>query len=676
MIDNEANGVFDIETSGNFNADDSSSLAFNNDGLLETTSTASSTFGVLLVNESGGTVVADTGTLQLNDGGSNANTSGTAFTADDGYIKFAGGTFTFDGNATMSSTSGGQIDLDNGTLIVDGTVGVNAFDFSDGTIDGNGALSLSGTNTWSAGTENALLIVNSGAVLNVPSGVTLGSSGYSGATLENFGTVNMNGGDIDLSDSAAINNEANGVFDMAATNANFNADDSSSLAFNNDGLLETTSTASSTFGVLLVNESGGTVVADTGTLQLNDGGSNANTSGTAFTADDGYIKFAGGTFTFDGNATMSSTSGGQIDLDNGTLIVDGTVGVNAFDFSDGTIDGNGALSLSGTNTWSAGTENALLIVNSGAVLNVPSGVTLGSSGYSGATLENFGTVNMNGGDIDLSDSAAINNEANGVFDIETSDPWTAEDATEVFYNDGLLEKTDDSLTSFGEVPLVNESGGAVVVDAGTLQITDGGSNANTSGTAFTADGSSLQFNGGTYTFDGNTAMASSSGGQLELTNGTLTVDAGLTITGTLTLDYSTTLQLAGTGTINGGTINAEQIGSVPWGDESTAYIEIDTGVTVTLATGTTLEGGAVIESSSGDPALINEGTIDPLALRRRVAMVKVIKGLSLRVTSLSPTKVRCKCPIWRSSRTLLKHSSALPWTFRPRKSCLGGPDCR
>jgi RHS repeat-associated protein len=649
-IDNESGATFNIDCGGNFNPEDSTSLAFNNNGLLEKTDNSASGLGLALVNQSAGTVVVDTGVLELTGGGSNVNTGGTAFTANGGDLQFDAGTFTFTGNAVMSSVAGGQIDMTAGALTINaGTLSANGLQFSGGTLNGTGTVSLSGSNTWSGGTGtvSTRLKVNSGAVLDATGQMTL-----NGGVLDNFGTIDMTSGSFYFYNSAAIDNESGATFNIDC-GGNFNPGDSTSLAFNNNGLLEKTDNSASGLGLALVNQSAGTVVVDTGVLELTGGGSNANTSGTAFTANGGDLQFDAGTFTFTGNAVMSSVAGGQIDMTAGAMTINaGTLSASGLQFSGGTLNGTGTVSLSGSNSWSGGTVSTRLKVNSGAVLDATGQMTL-----NGAVLDNFGTIDWTGGSFYLYNSAAIDNESGGVFDIACAGNLNPGDSTSLaFNNDGLLEKTDASGSGFG-LALVNQSAGTVVIDAGVLYLTDGGSNANNSGTAFTANGGDLQFDAGTFTFTGNTAMSATSGaiqlnsptltfdgnttlsasssgtiqlsggtdtfvsqaimnttgaGQIDLASGTLTIDDGLAITGTLTLDYSTTLQLANTETINGGTINAQQTGSIPFGDESTAYIEIDTGATVTLAAGTTLEGGAIIESSSGDPALINQGVIDPL----------------------------------------------------------------
>ena len=58
------------------------------------------------------------------------------------------GTLAFGSSASMSVTGSGE-------LTVNGTLNINNLDFSDGTLDGSGSVSLSGTNTWTGGTDDA-----------------------------------------------------------------------------------------------------------------------------------------------------------------------------------------------------------------------------------------------------------------------------------------------------------------------------------------------------------------------------------------------------------------------------------------------------------------------------------------------------------------------------------------
>jgi RHS repeat-associated protein len=594
VIDNEFGAVFDLAAGSSFGGPYlSSGQAFNNYGELEKTDDSTSYFSyVALDNQSTGTVVADAGTLNISSGGSNANTSGTAFTADGGNVEFSNGTdpFTFDGNATLSATGSGQIQLSGGTLTTDGTLSVNSLSYSGGDINGTGSLSLSGDEAWSAGYLDVPEDVNSGATLDVTGTVILGNYS-SGVVLDNSGTVTVSGGNLGLSNSAVIDNEFGAVFDLAAGSSFGGPYLSSGQAFNNYGELEKTDDSNSSFSyVAFVNESTGTVVVDAGTLQTNSGGSNANTSGTAFTADDGNFLFNGGTFTFDGNATLSAMGSGQVE------------------FTGATVDGTGTLSLSGDTAWSAGTISPALDVASGGVLTISTDNSLSVS-----NLTNDGTVNLVSG-----------------LNLTLTGDWTNESGTIGISTGTALYLGSDFTTA--QLGTLNDSGGQVAL-AGTLDNTGGtldvapdtvGSSllletgsSITGGTIDETSGADLAVgHSQTATLDGVAVMGI---GDIDdsQSDAKLIVSDGLSFDGTLTvgtISGTATLELADTETITGGgTINVAQIGSVPFGDEQKNYIQIDSGATATFASGVTLAGGAVIQSS-GDGAtatLVNQGTISP-----------------------------------------------------------------
>ena len=532
-INNETSGTFDIQNAGNFYAQDTTLLKFNNAGILEkTVNTGTSTLGsystagVALVNASTGTVVVDTGTLQLNAGGSNANTSGTAFTVAGGILNFSGETFTLNGNTTISATGSGQIDLTGATLTSDGILAINALNFSSGTLNGTGSVNLSGpSNTWSGGTNDGILTVTSGAMLNITSAVYLGNTGISGAALDNAGTVNMTGnGTFYLYDNAAINNETSGTFDIQNA-GNFYAQDATSLTFNNAGILEkTVNTGTSTLGsystagLALVNASTGTVVVDTGTLQLNAGGSNANTSGTAFTAAGGILNFNNETFTLNGNTTINATGSGQIDLTGATLTTDGILTINALNFSSGTINGTGSVNLSGTDTWSGGTNqvsvaagalvtlsnvsiNTNWTIDSGAVVTLTGPYTL----YLGnATLTNDGTLSYAAtGTLYINGTATINNQAGGTFAFGAAGTFdTQTPGTLQINNLGTLETTSGSGTTDIEGAIILANRGTVSMATGTNLLFENGASATGNPfVSFTAQGIGTSSQTGVATYN-------------------------------------------------------------------------------------------------------------------------------------------------------------------------------
>ncbi len=471
-----------------------------------------------ITSAGGDATISGSGTL-TNYGGITAGTNGSngtsntftissnvqsyaAFNADGGIIDFSGGTNTLGaGSSLQASGTYGSIELSGATLTADAAVSANALNFSSGTINGTGSVNLSGTgNTWSGGTNDGIVTVASGAVLNITSTVYLGNTGISGAALDNAGTVDMtSNGTFYLYDNAAINNETSGTFDIQNT-GNFNAQDVTSLKFNNAGILEkTVNTGTSTLGsystsgVALVNASTGTVVVDAGTLELNAGGSNANTSGTAFTVAGGILNFSGETFALNGNTTISATGSGQIDLTGATLTTNGILTINALNFSSGTINGTGSVNLSGTDTWSGGTNgvavtagalvtlsnvsiNTNWTIDSGAVVTLTGPYTL----YLGnATLTNDGTLSYAAtGTLYINGTATINNQADGIFAFGAAGTFnTQSPGTLQINNLGTLETTSGSGTTDIEGAIVLANSGTVSMAIGANLLFENGASA-------------------------------------------------------------------------------------------------------------------------------------------------------------------------------------------------------
>ena len=178
------------------------------------------------------------------------------------------------------------------------------------------------------------------------------------------------------------------------------------------------------------------------------------------------------------------------------------------------------------------------------------------------------------------------------------------------------------------VASLDDDGGTVEL-AGTMNL-DGGilclSPGNVGGALQLESGASIvdgtiQENSGTDLVVENSQMASldqadvtGAGTVIDVSQNqsTLVITDGVAFTGTLVIGTNAVLEFANTETISGGTINAGQNGLFRNGDEEqSAVIEINSGATVTLAAGTTLEGGAIIEPTptDGDATMVNEGVI-------------------------------------------------------------------
>ena len=665
QIDNY--GTFDVANGASFSAGDSTSVAFDNYGKFETTTGAGTvTFnsyngnaGVMFNNESAGTVVVDAGTLNFTAGGTNYNPNtptspgGPAFTVSGAGsvlefdLALSTDTFTLQSDTTINATGGAQVDLTWGTLTTNGILTVNSFNFNNGTINGSGSVSLTGSDTWSAGTTNAPILVEAGATLDIMSSSPI----VSGTAFTNDGTVEMTGsGQLTLSGGALIDNY--GTFDIENSNAQFSAGDTTAVAFDNYGVFETTTGAGNTSfnsyngnaGVMFNNEYnaqtgvGGTVVVDAGTLNFTAGGTNYNpntitsSGGPAFTVSGSSsmlefnLTLSTDTFTLQSDTTINATGGAQVDLNWGTLTTNGILTINSFNFNGGLVNGTGSVSLSGSDTWSAGTSDAPIVVGPGATLDI----SMYTPAINGVTLTNDGTIEMTGeGELTLSSKALINNY--GTFNIENNNAqFSAGDTTAVaFDNYGVFETTtgagNTSFNSYylgGGVVFNNESMGTVVVDAGTLQFQVGGANYNPNtatspgGPAFTANGpgSVLEFNGGTFTFQCDTTMNADNAGQFELANGSLVATANTT-TNSLVVTFGT-LTTAGTLTVSGLNFSNGTIQDASSGGGSVIMTDTDnswTGGTIS-SLAVTLENSAALSwnggtLNSGSMALSNEALL-------------------------------------------------------------------
>lgn len=383
---------------------------------------------------SGGTTLT-AGRLNINDGGTstansaigtgpltiNGGTLGNAGPGDvtllpnnaqywNGDFSFAGAGYNLNlGTGTVTPNNSRSINVSGNTLTVGGVIGGGTISL---TKTGNGALTLSGANTFSGG-----MILSAGQ-LNINNGSSIGT-----------GTLTVNGGTIDNTSGADVtllpNNAQvwNGSFTYAGTANSLNLGtgpvtmpvactvtvDGNTLTVGGviTGAAGLTKLGAGTLALLSANNygnngaydtalNGGTLVlgndlalgtsrlnfADGVTIQSSDSSARVISNRLNFgSGAGGNTIFAGtGNLTFTGSAANSSSK--ILTVNNPVTEFSGVLsGTMARTFA-----GTGKLILSGANTWSLGST-----INPGATLQLGNGGTNGSLSTSGAIL-NDGTL--------------------------------------------------------------------------------------------------------------------------------------------------------------------------------------------------------------------------------------------------------------------------------------------
>jgi fibronectin-binding autotransporter adhesin len=567
-------GQMTLVNSGTINANQSSGITIQanggvtNTGTLEATSGATLTLLSDVIGNAGGTISANTGTVQVNSSTVNGGTvtltgastlqlnSGTIHggstltNSSTGTIEIASGTNVLGG--TINNSTGGTFKIDNnaildleaGTYSQLGTVQLNSSDnFTELVLDGNVTLS-GGTVTLSNNTQNYIFgQVSTDTLTNKETIQGAGQIGHGQMTLVNSGTINANS-------SSGMTIQANG-------------------GVTNTGTLEATSGATlalSSTGV--INNAGGTISANTGTIQVTSSTVNGGTvtltgasllqlntgtihgGSTITNSSTGTIEIASGTNVLGG--TINNSAGGTfkidnnatLDLDGGTYSQLGTLQLNSSgNFTELVLEGNVTLS-GGAITMSNNTQNYIFGATSAVTLTNEETISgAGQIGHGQMTLVNSGTINSN-------QSGGITIQANGGFT-----------------NTGTLEATSGATLTLSSTGVVNNAGGTISANTGTLQV------------------NSSTVNGGTITLTGASLLQLNSG----------SIHAG-----TLTNSSTGTIEIASGTNVLGGTIN----------NSAGGILKIDNNATLDLESGTYTQLGTVQLNSSGNfTELVLEGNV-------------------------------------------------------------------
>jgi fibronectin-binding autotransporter adhesin len=433
-VDNVAGGGTPTLAAGGDNTSTTfSGKLQNTSGTLSFTKNGSGTLTLSGANTYTGTTTISAGKIKL--GVANALPSGSAVTVTGtldmntysdaiGSLAGAGTVDNVVGAGTPTLTVGGNNSSTTFSGVLQNTTGALAL-----TKSGSGTFTLSGTNTYSGATSVSagILQVGNTAALGSTSGVTVISGAAVDLNGQNYATsipLTLNGTGI-ASGGALINSSATG-----ATYAGLITLGSASSIIGGIGTINvsnTTTLAGGTFGLTLGGAQGGTLASilssTTASLTKQDAGTwtltGANTYTGTTTISAGKIKLgvanalpSGSAVTVTGTLDMNTYSdaigslagGGTVDNVSGagtpTLTVGGdntnTTFSGALQNTTGNLaltkTGTGALTLSGTNTYTGATTvsaGTLLVTGSlasGSAVTVSNTATLSGNGTAAGTV--------------------------------------------------------------------------------------------------------------------------------------------------------------------------------------------------------------------------------------------------------------------------------------------------
>ena len=607
----------------------SSGLSLNADSILKNFSTIS-VGGLAEILQA--SVLQNSGTLTLNDGGDFLDQSSIT---NSGTITLANGILNV---AVDIANSGGTLTVGDGTILtVDGA-----------TISG-GALSNSGTiiSTGISALDN-VAITNNGTLESASGVLTIDPA--VGPVLINSGTLEANGGELDITNEPvtntgtlqAIDNSTlkltsttvtntsgtvtiakgstldlvnaaidNGALGNSGTVNSTGASALDNVAINNSGTLESTS------GVLTIDPGvPGPTLLNSGTLEANGGelditNEPVTNTGTLQAIDNSTLKLTSTTVTNTGG-TVAVGSGSTLDLAsatiNGGAVKDaGALVVTASsEIENATVNGGGDLTVSGgTLTFDAVTLDNVTLAGSfsnASTLTIDNTVTLNGATIGGGTIDDTGTLLVTA-------SSEIDNATIDGGNLTVTGGTLTLDAV-----------TLDNVTVSGNVS--NSStvtvDGTVTLDGGTIS---GGLIDNTGTLLVTAsseidnaivDGGNVTVTGGTLTFDAvtldNVTLAGSFSNSSSLVVEDMVTLNGATIDGG-TIDDFGTLSVTASSEISNATVDGG--GDITVGSGKTLTFDAVTLDEVTLSGSFANSSSLVVEDTvTLNGATIDGGTID------------------------------------------------------------------
>ena len=559
--------------------------------------------GTLTLNNAS---AAGSGTLTLN-GGTLDNTSGSAITLSTNNAQNWNGNFAFTGTKDLNLGTGAvamnatrTITVNGGNLTVGGVISGSGYGLTKA---GAGNLLLSGANTFNgpltidAGTVLAATNANLGTGAVTINGGSLQTSATMGITDSRTLTIGASGGSIIVNAGTTLT--YNGVTAGSGHlvkdgDGTLISGGSSSNTWDGDltinaGTFEIRKTASSGYGAIATNAA--VHIAASGTLSFAEEGFDQETIGSLYGSGT-VINNRGAGIRFLVNSTTDTTFSGTI-----------TEAANPLNFEK---MGAGTLMLSGVNSYTGNTTITAgnLTISGGAAISDASAVILQNTAGVGFIVNSSETIgSLQGG-----------GATGGVVSIAASQTLTVNQTSDqtfagVISGSGGLTKTGASTLTLSAA---NSYTGATTINAGTLQLGNGGTTgALFISSAITVNGT-LAFNrSDTFTQGTNFSPAAigGTGSVLQAGSGTLILNASNTYSGGTVLNTGT-LRLSHTGAAGSGTITQSSGASLlhlnaagTFANAMSVY-NVQASETLTLSGGITVN-NALFDVDNGDTLTIS-----------------------------------------------------------------------
>jgi hypothetical protein len=554
VITNAASAKFTIACDQSFNGFGVTET-FNNAGTLTKATTSGETTSPNVTFNNTGVVKVTSGQLDMGNGGTS---TGSWTIADTAILSFSNGIDKLNAGTTVTGSGSGELLIDGATVNVNSNVVIATgfMAFTNGLIQGVGALTINGQLNWSGGTiagSGSTTIAKTGSLLldGVSTPQTTAVEELDGSTLNLLGNATWSAtNNFELADSATVNNQAGATFTIFCDQIIIAS--GSSSTFNNAGTLTKVSTPGVTTlpGAFFNNM--GTVNVTDGTLDLPTGGLS---SGAWNVSSGATLSFSGGVYIFNTGTTIGGAGAMIMSRGTASFNLNMTVATASVTLSGGTLAGNGALAIASQMNWSGGTITG---VGSTTIAKTGSLTIAGPVTLDGRTLNLAGPTTWSAtSDMSVNDGAVINNQAGAIFTVNCNQAINdGGGVLSVFNNAGILTKSDATLTRLPGVTFNNS--GTVNVTLGTLEVPTGGTG---SGAWVVSASAELLFSGGVYVFNKGTTMGGA--GEMVISNGTTLFQAAITIGTSLvaltgnngTLGGSGALTITNQFTWNAGTMN-------------------------------------------------------------------------------------------------------------------------